>query len=283
MTADPRGLAGSLGSPITIQARQIGRTAADLLAAHGCAGRVLAVVSNAVYFLTDSGELFWLARSGLPMHGRAILAEFAEGLLRVGMTFGAGGGCLQVAGRLTVDCTRAMRWVPALVAPERTAACAVVCRRVRGLQRFGLTSLPIAGIERACRGRNMAALAAASCELIGLGPGLTPAGDDLVGGVLFAAHHLRVAHPLSFPWRQEPIDDLLRYARPRTNPISYALMSDHARGEGVEPLHNLVAALLDLQERPDLDEHAHRLLRIGGTTGAEMLAGALTGLLLIAE
>lgn len=266
-----------------LRATRIGRTASNLLAARDGRGKILAVVSNAAYLVTDRGELFWLARDGLPAHSRAILAPFDENILCVGMAFVAQDARLQIAGRVTIDCASVERWMPAPITPAHAAPPDVVSARVREVETHTkcARSLPIAEIERACHNQDSAAIVAQSEKLIGLGVGLTPAGDDFVGGLLFVAHHLKIAYPRAFRWEQAPIDDLLDYARTQTNQISYAILHDHARGEGVEPLHNLTTAILDYQDRDDIMTHARRLLEIGSTSGAEMLAGALTGMLLI--
>lgn len=135
------------------------------------------------------------------------------------------------------------------------------------------------GIARACRAQDIATIVEQSKVLIGLGAGLTPAGDDFVGGLLFVAHHLRQAYART--WDTQPIDDLLTWARTQTNIISYTMLCDHARGIGVELLHDLLFALLALDAPDNLAECATRLARIGSSTGAEILNGALTGLRLI--
>ena len=266
-----------------LQATRIGRTASNLLTARDGRGKILAVVSNAAYLMTDHGELFWLAREGLPAHSRAILAPFDENMLCVGMAFAARDAHLQIAGRVMIECASVERWTPAPITPAHAAPPGVVSARVLEVETLTkcATSLPIAEIEHACHNQDSAAIMAQSEKLIGLGTGLTPAGDDFVGGLLFVAHHLKIAYPGAFHWEQSPIDDLLDYARARTNQISYAILHDHARGEGVEPLHNLTTAILDYQDRDDIMTHARRLLEIGSMSGAEMLAGALTGMLLM--
>ncbi len=69
-------------------------------------------------------------------------------------------------------------------------------------------------------------------ELIGLGPGLTPAGDDYLGGVLIALRALERGAQASALWRRlEPLLD------GRTNAISAAHLAAAAAGEGHEALH----------------------------------------------
>ncbi len=273
----------------TCQVSSIGRTARDALMERGDAGQVLAVVSNAVYLQTNAGEILWLAREGVPMHTRGGLCSFNEDTLNAGMNFSVRDASLRIGDQCAIDLRRAQLWTPPNIEPARVAPREVVSARVRDLRaRLGTTdSLPERArqttreIARACLERDMARIAKQSQALIGLGAGLTPAGDDFVGGLLFAAFHLKTVYALS--WDQHPIDDLLDYARTQTNRISYAVLSDHVRGESIEPLHNWIAALLDNLNHDDITTHARRVLAIGSTTGAEMLAGALMGTLLISK
>lgn len=74
--------------------------------------------------------------------------------------------------------------------------------------------------------------------LLGLGPGLTPSGDDFLGGVLVALRHLGapdVAGSVAV--------ELLPRSRQRTNEISHAHLAAAAGGEALAPLHDILAGL----------------------------------------
>jgi hypothetical protein len=113
----------------------------------------------------------------------------------------------------------------------------------------------------------------ASAEiLIGLGPGLTPSGDDLIGGAMIALRALG---------RVEMAARLAAWALPlaaqRTGAISAAHLTCAAAGEGSFALHDLVAALLT-PGAPGLVETVATLAAIGHSSGWDMLAGvALVG------
>ena len=67
--------------------------------------------------------------------------------------------------------------------------------------------------------------------LIGLGPGLTPSGDDYLGGVLLALHYFA---------RKAQAHGLWRWLEPRlarTSDVSAAHVAAAAAGEGHETLH----------------------------------------------
>lgn len=103
--------------------------------------------------------------------------------------------------------------------------------------------------------------------LIGLGPGLTPSGDDLLGGAMIALHALG---------RKEIAAQLARIvlprARVRTGTVSRAHLACAAGGEGSEALHDAISALsIEKDERRPgwLD----RIDAIGATSGWDALAG----------
>jgi len=102
--------------------------------------------------------------------------------------------------------------------------------------------------------------------LIGMGPGLTPAGDDFVGGAMIALRAFGEADLAEriAAWA-------LPLARTNTNRISRAHLECAAAGEGHEALHDLLTF-----RNPDRD--FARLARIGHTSGLDAAAGALNAL-----
>jgi len=95
--------------------------------------------------------------------------------------------------------------------------------------------------------------------LIGLGPGLTPSGDDYLGGVLIALHARERAQQAGSLWRWLAP----RLAR-RTSALSAAHLAAAAAGEGHELLH----AVLNGDAAPE------RLDAVGHCSGWDALAGA---------
>ncbi|MGQ9700477.1 MAG: hypothetical protein ACUVQS_05405 [Candidatus Bipolaricaulaceae bacterium] len=69
-------------------------------------------------------------------------------------------------------------------------------------------------------------------ELVEHGPGLTPLGDDVWGGMLFA-----------FPTIQPPGHLVSAWVEEKTPRLSFCLFSDLSQGHGSEPLHLCAAAL----------------------------------------
>lgn len=103
--------------------------------------------------------------------------------------------------------------------------------------------------------------------LIGLGPGLTPSGDDYLGGVLIALHLFG---------RKPQAQSLWRWLKPRlgrTSDISGAHLEAAAAGEGHEALHRCIAALCTLA--PDWAGALEALDNVGHCSGWDSLAGVV--------
>ncbi len=110
-------------------------------------------------------------------------------------------------------------------------------------------------------------------SLAGLGPGLTPAGDDFLVGLMAG---LRV-WPVILPqgWTAERVWRLIvQVAANRTTLLSAAWLRHAAAGEFGEPWHELVNALAAGDEAA-IQSAANRVLGTGATSGAHALAGFL--------
>lgn len=132
----------------------------------------------------------------------------------------------------------------------------------------------IEALAAACRADRAVDAVEPAVALLGLGPGLTPAGDDFVGGLLFARRLLATADVADAAAWRDTADAVVRAARERTHPISAALLGDLAAGESHAALHDLVAQLATGADPLDA---ARRLARIGHSSGWDILAGALCG------
>ncbi len=109
----------------------------------------------------------------------------------------------------------------------------------------------------------------AAKQLAGMGPGLTPAGDDVLVGVM---HGLWAMLPPE--QAAELSHTIARAAIPRTHALSGAWLAATARGEAAEPWHQLLAAISE--ENPTALQHAVlRILPTGHTSGADALGGFL--------
>ncbi len=121
----------------------------------------------------------------------------------------------------------------------------------------------------ACRDDDRAALARAISALCGLGPGLTPAGDDWLAGWLLGLHLAPDPPDLS--------GFILEIAGQRTTTLSRAFLECAAAGEADAGWHALLAALAGEPTDGRTAHCARAILAHGSTSGAAMLAGFLAG------
>ena len=124
-----------------------------------------------------------------------------------------------------------------------------------------------AGIEEATRG------------LTGLGPGLTPSGDDVLGG--FAAIMALLSPQLSADAvsRKHVAATIAAMARPRTTALSAVLLAHAARGELAEQMGTLLLTLtLPAEAFETVLNAADQLLTFGASSGGDTLLGMLLGL-----
>jgi hypothetical protein len=131
-------------------------------------------------------------------------------------------------------------------------------------------------IRGALERNELHAFEAAALRVLGLGHGLTPSGDDFVGGICFVLKHAPRAD-----WCAElpaVLAGLRKAARTSTNPISAALLDDLIDGASYRELHELLAALQN-NALPEIACATQALLRVGATSGADMLAGLLAALI----
>lgn len=295
-----------------LQALDIGETVYHLLVS-GQRGTILAVVSNAIYLLTDSGELFWLTTTEIPRHPRCIRVPVPLPGAAVNMPFTVTEpGLLTIGPDTYLDCRRASIWspptfstgevLPPAVLPERVRAAAAVLDNLPSPAGLGVLlpdilsiatgdrspflptgafSAPVWAaiweIARACLAHNGEVILSLAEPLIGLGEGLTPSGDDFVGGVLFCLYWLSRLYG-DFRPTVDWADRIDKFSE-KTHLISFTLLSDLARGQGVEPLHQWLNCVLTDSPADRVGEYAAQLVQIGHSSGWDLLSGAMTGLL----
>ena len=149
-------------------------------------------------------------------------------------------------------------------------------------------------LAQALGAHDLPAFGAAAQAVLGLGPGLTPSGDDLVGGLMFTFSQ---APPAPWRGRLRPLrQDLHNAAASATNAISAALLDDLMDGRSYRLLHELFDAMAAYRppgaaDMPDTDTDtdahdrlalllsaASALLQLGASSGADLLCGVLLAL-----
>ncbi|WP_203991575.1 DUF2877 domain-containing protein [Sphaerisporangium rufum] len=162
---------------------------------------------------------------------------------------------------------------PALAAmlPAYDAACRGTGRGT-GIDPAGAGALLAAGCAR---GSLLDAITAAE-RLMGLGPGLTPSGDDMLAGLLVALRHLGAATGAGRAvWVADWLAATVAFdAATRTTMISAALLRCAARGEACA---EVLAVLRGLAGRGPLEPAVRRLLCVGHTSGADLAWGLRAG------
>lgn len=157
----------------------------------------------------------------------------------------------------------------------RTADAHALLRSAVRLAPAGLLAIPVARELLADVGRAIArgddeGAALAARSLVGMGPGLTPSGDDALVGVEAALHAL--GHP-SAGFLAAALADVDE----RTTAVSAVLLSHASRGEFTERIHRLLGALL-VGRAQALPAAVRRAVAWGATSGADGVSGVLTGL-----
>lgn len=110
-------------------------------------------------------------------------------------------------------------------------------------------------------------------KLIGLGPGLTPSGDDFLVG-LFAVLNIQKSprHPLKGFCKE-----VVKLAKPLTNDISYMAMHKASIGKVRESIISLINSILYGTEE-DLILSLNKVLKIGSSSGTDIALGIVAGL-----
>jgi hypothetical protein len=196
---------------------------------------------------------------------RSCYVETRAGIACLGAGIGAGPlnviverfGAPAVGDRLSVDLLHALTWTPSLPSAPRAVPEQEVPESILGPARAFLGWIAGKGQP--------------DDSLIGLGPGLTPAGDDFVGGAMIALRAFGQAE------RAERIAAwALPLAETNTGRISRAHLACAAAGEGHEALHALLAALGTNENAIEAAWAA--LDRVGHSSGRDAAAGALLAL-----
>ena len=111
---------------------------------------------------------------------------------------------------------------------------------------------------------------AAARGLLGLGPGLTPSGDDFLGGAMIALKILGEIAIMETIWKFLKNETLKL-----TNPISHAHLTAAHIGLGSKILHDLLTFIF-LGKTQQIAATIPHIDKIGHTSGWDSLAGAFT-------
>lgn len=114
-------------------------------------------------------------------------------------------------------------------------------------------------------------------NLLGLGSGLTPSGDDFICGFLLDHYWLGKILP-AVKMQSDYIEEIIASAQKKTTALSAALIACAAEGQADERLMNLLNWLLTCAG--DVGRIKEELLSYGNSSGMDTFAGMLAAILL---
>ncbi|MFI7698815.1 DUF2877 domain-containing protein [Nonomuraea sp. NPDC049480] len=134
----------------------------------------------------------------------------------------------------------------------------------------------VASLAAACAEGWLLGAVSAAEQLVGLGPGLTPSGDDVLAGLLVTLRRLGTATGTERAvWLADWLAAAVTFdARTRTTPLSATLLHCAARGEASP---ELIAVLRGVAGEQALEPALRRLRRLGHTSGADLAQGVAIG------
>ena len=260
-------------------------------------GVVHSVFERVVNVEGQDGDLFTIASRDLDNAPNTLIVDSA-GFGATGIDPGdrvdVTGSAIAIDMRIGIRLDRATAWNPAL--PAYPADDATLCGNLatvrRQIGRLSLGELASRGgapsalacstaatLERQsellcaalCHG-NLAAASAHGRAMIGMGPGLTPSGDDFLVG-MFAVLHLpgspcRDARRVCVP--------VLAGVERRTHAISVAALKAAAQGRVRASIQSLLRELMD-GSPAGLAASLSAVLAIGSTSGSDIAAGIVAG------
>jgi len=114
-------------------------------------------------------------------------------------------------------------------------------------------------------------------RLVGCGPGLTPAGDDLLVGFLAGLRATAGRRPDRLAYLAG-INAIVRNAAAGTNPISRTYLEHASDGSFAEPLARLAICIAEGAAQAEVETAAQAALAVGATSGADGVHGLLDAL-----
>lgn len=114
-------------------------------------------------------------------------------------------------------------------------------------------------------------------QLIGLGQGLTPSGDDFLVGLLLAFSIIKKNVFCKKTWGEQVVKE----AKNNTNIISYTTLKYAAIGQTREIIQLFIDTLVSGKEDEQVKQTLSNVIKIGSSSGTEIAWGILNGLTLL--
>lgn len=141
---------------------------------------------------------------------------------------------------------------------------------------WGVASDKVERLMAALAKRELGRAIDAAEQIVGLGPGLTPSGDDLLTGLMIGLRCLPAGRgSVGFvqAWAEG-----VRALAGRTTDVSRVYLEWAARGRATERLRNVADAIVWAPTGDHLAGAVSAALQVGSTSGADGLLGLLLGL-----
>ena len=223
-------------------------------------GFVLAVFRKAVYLKFDSDVLALVTTEVPPgpLHLRLSHLRPCKRGDVVELHPGTNGSMQFRSGIDVVEFGRPRTWMPATIDGARLRQIKPAFPVAARSDLAGSAVIDVAGQRLAQHD-----LAGAAAALAGLGSGLTPAGDDVLAGVLLVG-------AITEGYAANGLMSVANEAQ--THDISRAFLRWAAVGQSIAPVHQLLAALTE-QDHPLIERAQTAVATIGATSGADLLLG----------
>ena len=278
-------------------------------------GKVLASVTNTIYLVSGSGDLFWIIGEDEHLHWRSIRVQGRLPQISENTLFSGDPNQVVFKNGMKIDLSRSSEWQTRM--PEITKLYLITSIFQKVLEIYHPLSevqsrgfgflIPgllkgmsdplsfhkeqyqdpilrkawphIQNIALKSSHQDFKSVVEEAQNLIGLGSGLTPSGDDFLGGLFFAFHFLSNVYPEQLKSNNSFLDAFFDRNQGKTNLISFTLMQDMSRGRGLAPLHEFVNSMVTNQPNDLIVSFALELAQIGNSTGWDILTGVLAGLI----
>jgi hypothetical protein len=247
---------------------ELGLGALEVLSVPGT-GWIVGVYPRAAYLRLPAG-LVALTSLGVPSGPGHARSAVTLDRLRVDDRVVVTGSFLQ-AGPVLLDLDRPRVWR----GPVPTAAELKPARRLALdlLEGAPPSSLDCAVVESAVEQVRQGDFAGLAGRLGGVGPGLTPAGDDCLAGILLIA---------SICWSEAGLPKLIEAAASvETNDIARMFVHWAARGQSIAPVHRFLISAAE-GDRDGAAAALDDLITFGHSSGADLALGLRLGLELLA-
>lgn len=247
----------------------------------------------------DRGDLYTIACKGIDNAPNTLIIDlehFEEADIRVNDIVSSDHSVLSIANKMSITMNGVKKWNCKL--PKYPSEADVLIMNVSTMKQYIKLHGNNSRIERAFKSDNpfddemsrmlhertqllvselqnkrISTAITHATSLIGLGPGLTPAGDDFLVGlftVMGIENHQYFSH-------QSFCEEVVLQAKALTNDISYMALAKAAVGQVRESISDLMEALFRGSEE-ELLMALRRVLAIGSTSGTDIALGIVAGL-----